>query len=358
MILERLKRLRAKFEEHDIDALLVAQAENRRYLSGFDGSAGYLLITQDEAVLATDSRYLLQAAAQAPDYQVFTVKGEMKDWLPELVGDLGNLRLGFEAAAVSFSLYRRLSDILKGVKPGLRMVPVTDLVETLRAVKDAVEIDFITRAAAISDAAFEQTAAWARPGITELELAWELERLMREAGSEALPFEVIVAAGPNAAKPHHHPSARPIAAGEPVVIDIGAGVGGYASDLSRTICLGGGDGEFGRIYDAVLAAQLAAIALIEAGMSGEEADRTARIVIEEVGLGEAFGHSLGHGVGLAAHELPRLGAGSSSVLTDGMVFTVEPGVYLAGWGGVRIEDTVTLESGKIKVISKSRKVRD
>jgi Xaa-Pro aminopeptidase len=358
MILERLQKLRAAFGEHEIDALLVSQAENRRYLSGFDGSAGYLLIAPEVARLATDSRYLIQAAAQAPEYRVVTVRGEMKDWLPELVGDLGDLRLGFEAEAVSFSLYRRLSAILKDVKPGLRLVPVTGLVEALRAVKKPAEIDFIIRAAAISDAAFERAASQARPGMTELELAWELERLMREAGSEALPFDIIVAAGPNAAKPHHRPSDRPIAAGEPVVIDIGARIGGYASDLSRTICLGGGDGEFGRIYDTVLAAQLAAIALIEAGMSGEEADRTARVVIEEAGLGEAFGHSLGHGVGLAAHEEPRLGAGSTALLGDGMVFTVEPGVYLAGWGGVRIEDTVTLESGKIRTISKSRKVRD
>lgn len=358
MSLERLERLRAEFAKREIDGLLVSQAENRRYLSGFDGSAGNLLITPDAAVLATDSRYLLQAASQAPDYRVFTVKGDMKNWLPELAGGLAAGRLGFEADQVSFSLYRRLSDILREANPGLTLVPVTGLVESLRAIKDPAEIELITVAAAISDAAFEHATALVRPGMTEKELAWELEKFMREAGSETLPFEIIVAAGPNAARPHARPSSRPIEAGEPVVIDIGARVGGYVSDLSRTICLGDGDGEFNRIYDTVLGAQLAALALIEEGMSGDEADRTARIVIEEAGLGEAFGHSLGHGVGLAAHELPRLGAGSEAVLANGMVFTVEPGVYITGWGGVRIEDTVVLADGKVRTISKSRKVRN
>jgi Xaa-Pro aminopeptidase len=178
---------------------------------------------------------------------------------------------------------------------------------------------------------------------------------MRENGSQAIPFEVIVASGPNAALPHHRPSQRQIAPGEPIVIDIGARVGGYSSDLSRTICLGAPDATFRKIYDIVLGAQLTAIAIIKEGMSGDEADKLARTVIAEAGYGEAFGHGLGHGVGLVVHEQPRLSPNSTDALIPGMVFSIEPGIYLSGWGGLRIEDLATIENGKIKVLSKAPK---
>ncbi len=351
----RIKKLCQSFADQEIDGFLVSQPENRRYLSGFDGSAGYLLITPRSRILATDFRYLEQARQQAPDYEIFKISGEIGDWLPGLLAGLDLRRLGFEADHTTFSCYRKLSDTLNKAKLTLRLVPVEGMVESLRAIKEPGEIELITRAAAISDAALEYAEAVVCAGMSERELAWEIEKFMRERGSEAIPFDIIVASGPNSARPHARPSSRRIASGEPVLIDIGARISGYGSDLTRTICLGASNENFDRVYDVVLGAQLAAIAMIEQGMSGEDADKIARIVIEEAGYGEAFGHSLGHGVGLSPHELPRLGPKSREKLADGMVFTIEPGIYLAGWGGVRIEDTVVMEDGKIRVISKSRK---
>ena len=352
----RIKKLCQNFTDQEIDSFLVSQPENRRYLSGFDGSAGYLLITPQNRILATDFRYLEQAKKQAPGYEIFKISGEIGDWLPGLVVELNLRQLGFEAGHTTFSCYHKLSDTLNKAKPLLRLVPVEGMVESLRAIKEPGEIEFIIKAAAISDAAIEYIVTIICAGMSERELAWEIEKFMRERGSEAMPFDIIVASGPNSALPHARPSSRQIASGEPVLIDVGARISGYGSDLTRTICLGASNENFDRVYDVVLGAQLAAIAMIKQGMSGEDADKIARIVIEEAGYGEAFGHSLGHGVGLRPHEPPRLGPKSQEKLADGMVFTIEPGIYLAGWGGVRIEDTVVMEDGEIRVISKSRKV--
>ncbi len=191
--------------------------------------------------------------------------------------------------------------------------------------------------------------------MTEKEVAWEIEKFMRENGSQSIPFDVIVASGPNSALPHAKPSQRTINPGEPVLIDIGAKIEGYSSDLSRTICLGTPDDTFKKVYDTVLGAQLTAMAIIKEGMSGDEADSLALTVIEQAGYGEAFGHGLGHGVGLVTHEQPRLGLNSTESLASGMVFTIEPGIYLPGWGGVRIEDLVVMEDGGIRVLSKVKK---
>jgi Xaa-Pro aminopeptidase len=229
------------------------------------------------------------------------------------------------------------------------------MVESLRAVKEPEEVELITQAAEISDAAMEHIGGKLRPGMTEKEAAWEIERYMREKGSQPLPFDVIVAAGPNSALPHAQASARAIKEGEPIIIDIGARVSGYGSDLSRTFCLGNADDKFKKIYSIVLGAQETAMAIIKEGISGGEADQLARTVIEESGYGKAFGHSLGHGVGLAPHELPRLGPNSSDRLAEGMVFTIEPGIYLEGWGGVRIEDMVIMEKEKVRQSSKAKK---
>jgi Xaa-Pro aminopeptidase len=196
-----------------------------------------------------------------------------------------------------------------------------------------------------------------KAGITEKQVAWELEKSLRENGSQSLPFDIIVASGPRAALPHAKPSDRIIKDGEPVLIDMGARYAGYASDLSRTICIGSPDETFRKVYSTVLDAQTAAVSIIKAGITGHQADSISREIIEKAGYGEAFGHSLGHGVGMAAHELPRLGPGSKEILTEGMVFTVEPGVYLSGWGGIRIEDTVVMEQGKVRVLSHARKAR-
>ncbi len=351
----RLSKLRQKLAEKEIYSIFVSQPENRYYLSGFDGSAGYLLITPRDTVLATDFRYIEQVKRQAPDYRLLQITSNTSDWFPRLVAELDLNRLGFEAGDVTFALYRQLSDILNKAQSQLQLVPLDGVVESLRAVKEPEEIELITKAAEITDRAFEHIENTVHTGMTEKELAWEIEKFLRDNGSQTLPFDIIVASGPNSALPHAKPSQRQINSGEPVVIDMGARVGGYSSDLSRTICLGAPDDTFRKVYDTVLGAQLAAIAIIKEGMSGDEADSLARTVIEEAGYGEAFGHGLGHGVGLAVHEQPRLGPNSTELLTSEMVFSIEPGIYLAGWGGVRIEDLAVMENGKIRVLSKARK---
>jgi len=349
----RLQKLRQRLAEEEIEAIFISQPENRHYLSGFDGSSGFLLITPQNTVLATDFRYLEQAKRQAHDYEIFQIAGDIVDWFPKLVAELNSGRLGFEAKHITFAKYRQLTDVLKQTK--LKLIPTDGLVESLRAIKEPEEVELIAKASKISDSAIEYIEGIIHTGMSEKEVAWEIEKFMRENGSETLPFDIIVASGPNSALPHAKPTSRTIHPGEPVVIDIGARTGSYSSDLSRTICLGAPDDTFNKIYDIVLGAQLAALAIISAGMTGGQIDNVARTVIQEAGYSEAFGHGLGHGVGLAPHEPPRLGPNSTENLVDGMVFTVEPGIYLSGWGGVRIEDVVVMENGKARVISKARK---
>jgi len=351
----RLQKLRQSLREKEIDALLIGQPENRRYLSGFDGSAGFLLITGNKAVLATDFRYIEQSERQAPDYEIFKISANLDNWFPGLVDTMNIKRLGFEAEHVSFALHRQLNKALKKLESPPKLLPVTGLVESLRAIKEPEEIEFITRAANISDRAFEYVANTIHAGMSEIEIAWELEKFLHENGSQTVPFEIIVASGPNSALPHARPSQRAIASGEPLLIDMGASVEGYSSDLSRTICLGTPDDTFKKVYRTVLDAQMAAVSIIKEGVTGAQADGAARTVIEQAGYGEAFGHSLGHGIGLAPHESPRLGPGSVEVLTSSMVFSIEPGIYLPGWGGIRIEDLAIIADGKIKIISEARK---
>jgi Xaa-Pro aminopeptidase len=351
---KRLQKLRTTLSEKNIPAILISQPENRYYLSAFSGSAGYLLVTQERQLLATDFRYVEQVKQQSPDYELFETKGEIAKWFPEFINGLGLLKeLHFEAEEVTFDRYTRLKDVLMTL--GIESKPSSGIVEALRAVKEPGEIALIEQAVAVSDAAIEHIRQAARPGMSELQMAWEIEKHMREHGSQAVPFEVIVAAGKNAALPHHQPSDYVIREGEPIVMDIGAKCEGYVSDLTRTICLGKEDEQFRRIYGIVLEAQLAAEEQIRACMSGHEADVIARSIIDEAGYADKFGHGLGHGLGLVVHEAPRVGTNSKDILAEGMVFTVEPGIYLPEWGGVRIEDTAVLEHGKIRVLSASRK---
>ena len=354
---ERLLKLRQKLAEKELDGILISQPENRRYLSGFDGSAGLLLITGSESLLATDFRYTKQAREQAPDFQVIQTKGDMQEWFPGLVSDLKLRRLGFEAEHLSLATYQRMIEAVKTLSSQLQFVSAQDLVDQIRAIKEARELELIAGAVKLADQALEHISNFVRPGMKEKEVSWEIERFLRENGSESLPFETIVASGPRSALPHAKPTERPIQTGEPIVVDIGARLQGYCSDLTRTFYLGEADSTFARVYDIVLGAQLVALATLESGMSGEQADRLARTVIEEAGYGKDFGHSLGHGVGLAPHEEPRLAPKASGKLIDSMVFTIEPGIYIVGWGGVRIEDMVVLEKGKPRLLSQVPKIR-
>jgi Xaa-Pro aminopeptidase len=353
---ERVKQLLDLLSEQELDALLVSTPENRRYLSGFTGSAGYLLINQDQALLFTDSRYIQQASSQALGFRATPVpRGWV--WLANVLRETGIRRLGFESENITVASYQRLLDALKvGETSGkTSLVATSGLVEGLRVTKDDEELSRLQKAIDASDKALDAVCPTIQEGMTEREVAWRMEEAMREFGADGTSFSTIVASGPNGAMAHHRPTERAIRAGEPIVIDMGARVSGYCSDITRTVVLGPPDETFCKIYDIVLGAQLTAISTVQTGMTGAECDSLARSVITEAGYGDNFGHSLGHGVGLAVHERPRIGPGSDDKLGLNMVFTIEPGIYLTGWGGVRIEDIVILTPGGAKSLSKARK---
>ena len=352
----RLHNLRKKLEEKELDALITSTPENRRYLSGFTGSAGYLLVSRDEAILATDFRYTEQAEHQSPDFQVIKT-GSDWSWFVELLQKGGVMKVAFESDHMTVATYGQITQTLRDLPSSGRpsLVATKGLVEALRTVKDQEELVLLQKAIDAADNAMQAITPTIRPGETEGEVAWRLEKAMREAGADSLSFDTIVAAGPNGAMPHHRPSDCAIAPGQPIVIDMGAKVGGYCSDITRTVCVGEPDETFRNIYDIVLGAQLTGIATVRAGMSSGDADDLSRVVIAEAGYADNFGHSLGHGVGLAIHEYPRLGPKSKDTLEEGMVFTVEPGIYLPGWGGIRIEDVVLLEKEGATVLSKAAK---
>ena len=357
MIKDRLAKLRAELVKKEVDALLVSQLKNRFYLSGFDGSDGYLLITAKNSIVATDFRYVEQVKRQCPDYTLFQINGKMAEWFPELIDGLNTKRLGFESGATTFDQYTQISEIINKQKLSLVLIPTENVVERLRSIKEPEEIAFIQKAAEIGDRAFTYITDSLKIGMTEKEIAWALEKHMRENGSQSMLFEVIVGAGLNGALPHAQPSDHPIATHEPIVIDMGANFRGYSSDLTRTICLGKPDETFIKIYNIVLKAQEAVINGIGEGMSGIQADALARDIIKEAGYNDMFGHGLGHGVGLDTHDpAPRLSYLSNDVLANGMVFSIEPGIYLPEWGGVRIEDLAMLENGKVKLLSHAKKM--
>ena len=365
----RLDRLRQKMAEVELDGLLVSSpvedtfgdvGANRRYLSGFTGSVGYLLITQEAAFIAVDFRYREQAQREAAGFTPFATSGPLPDWFASLVGEaeLAGKRLGFQGGDITFASYQTIAKAVKDMPASQRpkLLTAPPLVEQLRAIKDADELAAIQQAVDLGDEAFVAIAERIEPGWTEAQVAWEIEKYIREHGGEGVSFEMIVATGPWAAMPHARPRDEKIQKGEPVIIDMGVRLGGYCSDLSRTLFLGQPDEQFAKIYDIVLTAQLTAEALISKDMTGEQAHLLAHNVIAETGYGENFGHDLGHGVGLQIHETPRLARASKDVLADGMVFTIEPGIYISGWGGVRIEDMVVLEDGRARVLTKAPKL--
>ncbi len=356
-IAQRLERLRRGLVERKLDGILISQPENCRYLSGFTGSsgeAGMLLISQEVNILATDFIHFEQAKQESRDFDLVIIRPRGKKFA-ELLANHALKKIGFESDALSFAESVRLTEAAN--ERGLQIEPVEGLVESLRAAKEADEIASIESAARITDRAVEFLSDTMKPGMTEKEAAWKLESYLRENGSDHVPFDVIVASGPNAALPHAKPTDRVLAEGEPIICDLGARVDGYASDLSRTFCFGPHNETFVKVYDTVLAAQTRAMAEARAGMTGAEVDSLGREPIDKAGYAESFGHSLGHGVGLAVHERPRVGPGSSDVMVDNMVFTMEPAIYVPGWGGVRIEDMVVMDNGKARRLTLAPKLR-
>jgi len=343
-IAPRIDRLRARLESESLDALLVTKLANVRYLTGFTGSAAMLLVARHDALFVTDGRYTEQSKEQLGAAGVDTaIRIEIGLTAAAQHASLAALvatgsRLGLEDHSVTWADQRGFTSTFEGTE----LVPAGALVEDLRRVKDPGEIDRIRRACAIADDAFQAILPRLGDGITERQFALELEFAMRERGASGNSFDPIIAAGPNGAKPHARPSDRVIARNELVVCDFGCIVDGYCSDMTRTVSLGDPGADARHLYEVVLESQLAGRALVAADVACADIDRASRDVIAEAGWAEAFSHSTGHGVGLEIHEAPRVAATGRDTLVLSDVVTVEPGVYLPGIGGVRIEDTVVV----------------
>lgn len=350
---QRLTRLRAEMSARGLEAFLVMRPENRNYLSGFTGSAGYVLVTHDEAILFSDFRYRTQAVEQSPHCRFV----EILNALPvEAIGqELANKKLknmGFEKDIVSYAVYEALVAGLTGTE----VIPSSGLVEELRAVKDAGELAIMRQAAKIADDAFSHILGFLKPGISELDVALELEIFMRKQGAKSSAFEIIVASGKRSSLPHGKASDKILETGDFVKLDFGAYYQGYNSDLTRTVVLGKPSDKQREIYEIVLESQLHALANIKPGMTGKEADALSRDIITAKGYGPFFGHSLGHGLGMIVHELPNLSVrAAGQVLRPGHVVTVEPGIYLPELGGVRIEDDIVITETGNEVLTHSTK---
>ena len=334
----RRERLRLRVQREGLAGLLVTRLVNVRYLTGFTGSNGQLLVAADPAadLFATDGRYDEQAAQEAPDLERFL--GREEEWLPERLGS--GSRLGVESHDLTWERATGLGDALRA--PGVELAATPRWVEELREVKDDAELAALRRACATADAAFADLLDWLRPGLTELQVAHRLEDHMRAGGADGPSFDTIVASGPNSARPHHHPTARRLEPGHLLKVDFGALLEGYHSDMTRTVALGEPDPALRAVHQLVLAAQAEGRAAAVSGAGAAEVDRACREVIDVAGHGERFVHPTGHAVGLEIHEQPILHERATATLRPGMAVTVEPGVYLPGLGGVRIEDVVVI----------------
>lgn len=350
----RAEKLVARFAELGIDAMLVASEANRRYLSAFTGTAGTLFVTGAERLLLTDFRYTQQAHEQAAAFEVVETR-EPIDAVIQRVAKSAPKRIGVEADHVPYAEYQRMAAKFAALPAKPELVPLEGVVERQRQIKDVVELEAIREAVAIADAVMAVAASAVRPGVSERSIATLLEFEMRKHGADEPAFPTIVAAGPNGAMAHHQPGAHTLQEGEPVIVDLGVKVRGYCSDVTRTFSAGAPYTRFRGLYRLVLEAQRAAEAALRSGLTGVDADALARRVIEEAGHGDRFGHGTGHGVGLQIHEAPRLSRRSTDTLKAGMVTSVEPGVYLPGWGGVRIEDLVLIREASVEVLTAAPK---
>lgn len=348
----RLQKLRTLMQEANLNGLLVIQPDNRRYLSGFTGSSGVLVITAEQQVIATDSRYYEQVRQQCPDWELAEVGYKFSEKMLELLRglELGGYTVGFEADTLTVSGLHEWERALRGQ---LILAPVKGMVESLRMQKEEQELTALRKAIALADETVAHVTAWMKPGMTEKQVAWEIERYMRTNGATRLSFEPVVAAGPNGALPHARPSERVIQTGEPIVLDMGCVVDGYCSDITRTICLGQpADEQYLKVWHTVREAQEKAMAGAKADMQGDEIDKLARDHIYAAGYTiEHYGHGLGHGLGMQVHEGPRFSFTYPHKIPVNAVVTVEPGIYLPGWGGIRIEDVVLVTSNGVEILT-------
>lgn len=348
----RAERLQEVLKREGIEAFLVTKPVNVRYLTGFTGSAGSALVSPGGAWLFTDFRYLEQASQQASWIDVVSISRNLPQKGREVLESIGASSVAFESDHMVYSLVQELTDAWEG----LELVPRKNLVEDLRVIKDQEELDLIARAVEIQDQAFDRILPLIKPGVTEESIAVHLIHQVMLLGGESSSFDPIVASGPRSALPHGRASSRVIKDGDLVTIDAGSRFGGYASDMTRTVAVGRMDDRKREIYELVLQAQLAGVEAVRAGMTGPQVDGVARKIIADAGYGDQFGHGLGHGVGLEVHERPSLSPlAGDEVLKPGMVVTVEPGIYLPGWGGVRIEDMVVVTEEGPRILTGTSK---
>lgn len=347
----RVNRLRAKTLEAKDTAMIVASAVNRRYLSGFSGTSGALLLSAERAALLTDFRYQEQAPQQAAGFEVVIHGPDMKAKIKEVLESWGVSRLLFEDSHVTYAEHAAWAEALAPI----RLAPAGGSLEELRQIKDEDEIAIMREAADVADRAFAHVLGYIRPGVTEMDVAAELEMFMRKAGASGPSFDTIVASGERSALPHGVASRRVIGSGEFVTLDFGAFYQGYCSDLTRTVFVGEPTDKHREIYAIVKEAQAYALEHLKPGMTGREGDALTRDIIARYGYGDNFGHGTGHGLGMDIHESPRLSATCDTVLQPGMVVTVEPGIYVPGFGGVRIEDDVVMTETGIQILTRSSK---
>lgn len=351
--MDKLKKLRQELTQNQLEAIIISQSENRYYFSNFAGTAGMLLITHDAQFLFTDFRYVKQGEEQSPHYQVIKTKTDLISAVTDMINQLKLTKIGFEENYWTWGNFEKLTEKIKN--SNIQLLPASNIIGQLRSIKSKEEIAILQKAVDLTDSAFAHLIKIIKVGIEEREVALELEFFMRRAGADGASFQYIVASGTRGAMPHGTASTKKIISGQLVTIDFGCMYQGYCSDMTRNLIFGEPNEQQQHIYDVVLKAQEAALAQIRAGMTGREADKIARDIIASAGYGENFGHGLGHGVGLNIHEAPNLSPNSDVILQEGMVVTVEPGIYLAGWGGVRIEDMVIIKKDKCNRLTKTPK---
>ena len=351
MYTSRLNNLRNILISKRIDAALVSNSSNIRYLSGFSGSEGDLIVTADNAYLLCDARYTIQAALECPNCRVIDTAEGIYNIVNRIISESRISVLGIEDRSISLAAFNAMSKSIMGAS----LTPVGDLYSSARIIKDEKEITSLKRAAWIADKAFEHVLPLIKPGMREIDIAAELEYSMRKNGAESTSFETIVASGANGAKPHGTASEKIIEPGDFIVMDYGCVYNGYCSDITRTVAVGPITNEQKNIYNSVLFVQKKLLSVIRSGMLCSEADAIARRYFEIFGFEKKFTHSLGHGVGLDIHEQPNLSKRSAHTISDNMVLTVEPGLYFEGKYGIRIEDTVVISSGKPYILTTSPK---
>ncbi|HLR22649.1 MAG TPA: Xaa-Pro peptidase family protein [Pseudogracilibacillus sp.] len=336
--MQKLTKLRNKLADQDLDGILVTNPYNRRYITGFTGSAGVVLITQNEAIFITDFRYVTQAKEQADGYTIIQHEKSIVEEIANQIERLGIGRLGFEENDITYADYSIYQSAFQ-----TELIPTSQIIETIRLIKNEEELTVLREAATIADEAFNHIVNFIQPGMTEIEVANELEFYMRKLGATSSSFDIIVASGFRSALPHGVASEKKIQTGELITMDYGAWYKGYCSDITRTIAVGDVSDELKTIYDTVLNAQIKGVEGTKAGLTGKAADQLTREYITDKGYGQYFGHSTGHGLGLEVHELPRLAPRAEQVLEPGMVVTIEPGIYVPEVGGCRIEDDIVIK---------------